>query len=104
MFYRYPRDSAQSLMVRTGYALLSGHLMANSTSAKEKANRVRLAFLLSGRFPVAARSCCIIVSLMVCRGKLHQTEVLFDGMIAMFQTNLYPPNLDLVWGSHRRVR
>lgn len=31
MFYRYPRDSAQSLMVRTGYALLSGHLTANGT-------------------------------------------------------------------------
>ena len=36
MFYRYPRDSAQSLMVRTGYALLSGHLTANGTLQKKK--------------------------------------------------------------------
>ena len=54
MFYRYPRDSAQSLMVRTGYALLSGHLTSNGTSAKEKANLHRLAFLLSGRYLVRA--------------------------------------------------
>lgn len=44
MFYRYPRDSAQSLTVRTGYALLSGHLTANGTSANKKANLRGLAF------------------------------------------------------------
>ena len=63
MFYRYPRDSAQSLMVRTGYALLSGHLTANGTSAKEKANRDRLAFLLSGQNSIQADiptlACCM---------------------------------------------
>lgn len=54
MFYRHRGGSAQSLMLRTGYALFSGHLSANGTSAKEKANRVRLAFLLSGRYLVRA--------------------------------------------------
>lgn len=33
MFYRHRGDSAQSLMLRTGYALLSGHLTANGTAA-----------------------------------------------------------------------
>lgn len=49
MFYRYPRDSAQSLMLRTGYALLSGHLTANGTAAAGKSQLVGLAFLLGGR-------------------------------------------------------
>ena len=41
MFYRYPRDSAQSLMLRTGYALLSGHLTANGTFLRPtKSNRL----------------------------------------------------------------
>lgn len=30
-FYRHARKLAQSLMLRTGYALFSGHLTANGT-------------------------------------------------------------------------
>lgn len=51
MFYRYPRDSVQSLMLRTGYALLSGHLTANGTICKRKSqpNPVGFLFQISGR-------------------------------------------------------
>jgi hypothetical protein len=45
MFYRHRGDSAQSLMLRTGYALLSGHLTANGTF-HQKGQPLRLAFLL----------------------------------------------------------
>jgi len=56
MFYRYPRDLAQSLMLRTGYALLSGQLTGNGT-LKEKSQPQWLAFQTADEPPIFRGFC-----------------------------------------------
>lgn len=46
MFYQHARDSARSLMLRTGYASFSGHLTANGTICKVKSQPEEVGFFV----------------------------------------------------------